>query len=272
MTKHTDLTSLHKGSVELEASDLDFDFERFRLEIFDQHFGLFGVRSGEESPRFSHALGDALLFRAETMGLADELEKEKGKYIIKIKYLSKYFDIKSLRNFRLNEVEKLHSALEVVQTALKDGRLTPKDISQTTRGLAQEILLTPVKQEKWSDRNPEIKERAIDFLVRVHGAAIREGILRRSELADTDEDLYRSINTFYSRAKKKILENPEAYADIPGWIFDWLSDTSISTSAEIDRELEELGVNTPSDVFRKELGLSHKDRQRLYDAAKRRFG
>lgn len=272
MGKFEDATSLHEAAVELDNSNPKIDFEAFRLDVFEEYFGQFCNASNDQGLRFASALSDALSLTAGAMGLADQFDFAKEEYISIINALAEYFDLSSLRNFTLDEVKKLHNALQVIELGIEDGRLQPEDISKRTRDLAHSILLRPIEKEKWSDRSSEKKERAIDFLIRVWGTAIKKNTVKRSDLADKDEDLYRSLNTFYSRAKKKLIKDPGHCSDIPSWVFDWLAETSIATSDQVDQQLKDLGISSPSDVFSKDLNLSLKEQQRLYEAAKRRFG
>lgn len=258
------------------APNADERLEQIRLEIFDQEFA--GANTNNKpstSPSFlweDHALNDAFDLAHAVLLVGEEFSLARQRYINNIKALRTYCSLDFLRKLTVEELRRLHEALIVLENAVEEGRLSLSDITESTRSLAHRLLSKQVVKEQWSERDPAKKEKSIDFLLRVWGDAIRERTLKRSELADFDEQLYSSVNTYYSRLNKQLETNPDHQLKIPEWVLEWLTESSVASSEEVDKELQTLGISHPSDVYRKNLGVTQKEKLRLYGAAKRRFG
>ncbi|MCT4655108.1 MAG: hypothetical protein N4A65_04790 [Cohaesibacter sp.] len=105
-------------------------------------------------------------------------------------------------------------------------------------------------------------ERAVEFLQRVWGQAIEDG-MPRSELNQKDERLYRALVSYMQNCKKHGKE-----PDMPSHLIDWYEKRVHKHRLAIDELMKRYPCTSPTDAFSK--GLPRNEAQRLYAAVKRR--
>lgn len=261
------------------ASDSDI-FEPYRKSVlrdgFELNAKLLGIRDGLDLFSSDENILDVFDMAIKKAELTDKIENLKEEYIIKIRYLRKYFEFTYLHTLNLETVRALHGALVEVDGALRQGRLTADDITEETRALAHSIFNgeyldaepAPPK-ERWDnddDRLPD--EKAIEFLTRVWGEFIQNGQITRSEISEADPNLSSAIRQFYSRRKRSAVREEDALKGLPQWLQVWFEQKAIRSKSEVTSDLMKYDIKKPEDAFQR--GLPVKEAQRLYNACKRR--
>jgi hypothetical protein len=115
---------------------------------------------------------------------------------------------------------------------------------------------TPRTPELWAERKSNSGENAIAFLRRVHKPSHSGLIL--SDIRPIDPELATALNQWRRRG------------NIPDDLQSFFANTKTRRSgANVEKELKELNIRKPSDVFK--VVKDPKERRRLYKAAQRRL-
>ena len=178
-------------------------------------------------------------------------------------------DIRFLFSIYSNDIlGKIYKLVHELRNEIQNENIHPNEIGDETYQTLKKVvdIIKPKHSskelEKITERWPSDKhkkERAVDFLDRVWGDAIRKGIISRPQLRYIDNKLYTTLTTFFSRGAKT---NNEI-------ITNWWTPTTPYTPSSVNEDFLDLyEIEKPEDAFH--VTKNKKVQKYLYDLALRR--
>lgn len=186
-----------------------------------------------------------------------DLEKEYRLYLDKLR--SDVFDLNFLLKFNLQELDKLHKALELIKESLLDEGIIDGSAGDACDNIATTISkIIDSKVAIWPDDKKK-GENSEMFLRRVWGDRIfcDNPILRSDLRKEPHYNLYKALKTHFSRN------------EVPEDLLVWWNKSPQRKKEEIDNILKNHNIKNPEDAYRR--GLPDDEAQRLYNAAKSRL-